>query len=143
MKKYVVFVTVVLLSFVLGFLYYYFLRDNVIGFSWLGIDKGESLYLAWNNYFLWFPTFIHSFIFSLLTWWAMGFNYPKSSVLFWMTINLIAEIGQGIESNFFNRFPPILKNYFQRGTFDWWDMVSIIVGAILAYIFILKIEKEL
>ena len=73
----------------------------------------------------------------------MGFNYPKTSVLFWSILNLVAEIGQGIENSFFEGFPSILKNYFQYGVFDWWDMLSIVLGAIFAYVFILKFKKGL
>jgi len=73
----------------------------------------------------------------------MDFNYPKTSVLFWMIINLVAEIGQGVENSFFDGFPSILKHYFQYGVFDWFDMISIIFGAVFAYGFILKFKREL
>jgi len=56
------------LSVIVGFLYYYFLRHPVVGLSWLGIEKVETLNTSWSTYFLWFPTFIHPFIFSLLSW---------------------------------------------------------------------------
>lgn len=130
-----------ILSLILGFLYYYFLRSSIVGFSYLGIEQIGILNLKFNSYFLWFPTFIHPFIFSLLSWWAMGLNYPKTSIFFWTIINLIAEVGQGMEKSFFDNFPSILKNYFQSGTFDWWDMLSIVLGAFCAYIFILKFKK--
>ena len=133
--------TITFLS-VLGFLYYYFFRNDVIGFSWLGVHKVAQYDFYLTTYFLWLPTFIHPFLLSLLTWWAMGFSYPKTSVLFWMIINLIAEIGQGIEKSFFDKFHPILKNYFQNGVFDWVDILSIIFGAIFAYAFILKLKKD-
>ena len=73
----------------------------------------------------------------------MGFNYPKASIFFWTTINLIAEMGQGVDKSFFNSFPTILKNYFQYGTFDWWDILSIVLGALFAYVVILKFKKGL
>jgi len=56
-------------------------------------------------------------------------------------VNLLAELGQGMESSFFDNFPTILKHYFQYGTFDWWDMLSIVLGAFFAYVFILKLKK--
>jgi len=133
----------IILSLILGFLYYYFLRSNIIGFSYLGIEKIGTLHLELNYYFLWFPTFIHPFIFSLLSWWATGFTYAKTSILFWLIINLLAEVGQGIEKSFFDNFPTILKNYFQYGTFDWFDIGSIFLGSVFAYVFILKFKKGL
>ena len=136
-------IVIVILSLTLGFLYYYLLRSNIIGFSWLGVEKIVTLKFEWADYFLWFPTFIHTFLFSLLSWWAMGFNYPKASISFWTTINLIAEIGQAIDKSFFDSFPTILKHYFQYGTFDWWDIFSIVLGAVFAYVFILKFKKGL
>ena len=142
-KKYNYFIFILILSLLLGFGYYYFLRSSIIGFSWIGIEKTVTLDLAWTSYFLWFPTFIHPFIFSLLSWWAIGFSYPKTMVLFWLSINLIAETGQGIEKSFFDNFPSILKNYFQYGTFDCWDMLSIALSAFFAYVFILKLKKGL
>ena len=142
MDRKLIFITLILL--LSGFLYYYLLRkSNIVAFSWLGIEKREALNFRWNSYFLWFPTFIHTFLFSILSWWAMGFKYPKLSIVFWTTINLVAEFGQSIEKSFFENFPPILKNYFQRGIFDWWDIISILGGAFFAYIVILKLEKEL
>ena len=131
------------LSLILGFLYYYFLRDTVVGLSWLGVEKVITLDFKLATYFLWFPTFIHPFLFSILSWWAMGFTYPKPSILFWLVINLLAEIGQGMEQSFFDNFPLVLKHYFQYGVFDWFDMVSIFLGAFLAYVFILQFKKGL
>jgi len=136
-------ITIISISLVLGFLYYYFLRDLIIGFSWMGIEKVGMINTSWSTYFLWFPTFIHPFIFSLLSWWATGFTYPKASVSFWLIVNLLAELGQGMENSFFNNFPTILKHYFQYGTFDYWDMLSIVLGAFFAYIVILKLKKGL
>jgi len=53
----------------------------------MGIEKVGMLNASWSTYFLWFPTFIHPFIFSLLSWWDIGINYPKASVSFWLKLN--------------------------------------------------------
>jgi len=134
---------ILILSLITGFLYYYFLRTNTIGFEYLGIEQIGIFNLKLNSYFLWFPTFIHPFIFSLFTWWAMGFRYSNVSIFFWLIVNLLAEIGQGIEQDFYDNFPIILKHYFKYGVFDWLDVLSIFCGAIFAYIFILNFKKGL
>jgi len=54
-----------------------------------------------------------------------------------------AELAQGMENSFFDNFPTILKHYFQYGMFNYWDILSIVLGAFFAYIVILKLKKGL
>jgi hypothetical protein len=71
----------------------------------------------------------------------MEFQYPKASVLFWMIINLVVEIGQGVDESYFNALPSFIKHYFQHGVFDWYDILSILIGAFLAYGLISKLKQ--
>ena len=141
LKRYKILILTIFLSLGLGFLYYYFLRNIVIGLSCIGVHEVATFDVEIAKYFLWFPTFIHPFLFSLLTWWAMGFTYPKTSILFWLSLNMLAELGQSIELDFYHDSPPLIRHYFSSGVFDWFDMISIIFGAVSAYLFILKFEK--
>jgi len=140
-KRY--FVLIVSLFLLLGFSYYYFFRTQVVGLLWINIENiNEPISFVFLSYLNWFPTFIHPFLFSLLSWWAMGFKYPKSSIGFWLVINLIFEMGQSIQVDKYDFLPTILQKYFINGTFDWWDMFSIILGAVSAYIFIIKFKRK-
>ena len=129
-------------SLLFGFFYYYFFRDTVLGFYWVGIEKNFISDIWFSQYFLWFPTFIHPFLFSLLSWWGIGYKYPKTLLLFWCTANVLFEIGQGVNPTLYEEFPKILINYFYYGVFDWFDVLSIFLGTLVAYITIRFLSKE-
>ena len=116
----------------IGILYYYFLREPIIVFSWL---KSDNFYIpsSITQYFDFLPTFVHVFSFSLLTWWALDKSYEKTSVLIWVVINLVFEIGQALDHKYLIYFPDIIQKYCINGTFAYDDIVSIFVAGGLAY----------
>ena len=70
--------------------------------------------------------------------------------LFWFTVNVIFELGQKFDSWVVQSIPDwfseifildTTKNYFLHGHFDYLDLLSIALGALVAYIFLLKTKK--
>jgi len=95
------------------------------------------------------PTFTHTFAFSALTATLMGERQKATAVacLSWLVIECAFEFGQSaivssrLASLISTRFAslPVLsqtRDYFIYGTFDSWDLLSIGIGAISAYVFI-------
>ncbi len=122
-------------AFTIGVIYYYFLRDSTIVALWLGIDDNHTF----NKYTLYFnslPSFVHVFSFSIFTWLVLEKHYANTSILFWVTLNVIFEIGQMINIYYLTWLPKLLQQYFQRGTYDLGDIIAIIVGGICAKIVI-------
>ena len=91
------------------------------------------------------PTFSHVFAFSLLTAACFGLrrNAALAACLGWCLIDLAFEIGQHdavasrlsewmLESRF--GFLASANGYFESGTFDLVDLVSIVAGAAIAFI---------
>ena len=112
-----------------------------MGLEWIGIENSLILDNTFQAYILWFPTFIHTFLFSILSWWAMNFTFPKTSIFIWFTINIIAEISQSLNSDILKFLPHTLQNYCALGSFDWWDIGSIFLGSILALLLIRFLNK--
>jgi hypothetical protein len=95
------------------------------------------------------PTFIHVFAFILIT---AGLTSCKKGgyiaiCLGWFLVDIAFEVGQKFSSRSAEIIPdwfegiPFLentKNYFTHGTFDFYDIISIALGALAAYIVLLK-----
>ncbi len=124
----------------IGILYYYFLREPIVVFSWL---ESDNFYIpsSITQYFDFLPTFVHVFSFSLLTWWAFGNSHEILSIMMWVFINLIFEIGQALPSKYLIYFPDIIKSYCINGTFAYDDIISIFVAGGLAYLVIKKLAS--
>ena len=100
-----------------------------------------------------FPTFAHVFAFSLLT---VALIAPARRVcavvcLGWFLVDAAFEVGQhpsvaqwvaGLIPPWFQHIPILEKTegYFVHGTFDPVDMLSIAVGAMVAYLVIQKTQ---
>jgi len=95
------------------------------------------------------PTFAHVFAFSILTaaWFGGGRKTGFAAGLTWFGLDSAFEVGQHpqIADSLLRFMPgwldsiPILnqaESYFVLGTFDVWDLISIAVGAALAYLVI-------
>ena len=91
------------------------------------------------------PAFIHVFAFALLTTGLIGCRSRGALLvcLFWLVVNVLFELGQGIENHFvrdhsgaFNSIfdSGVLGNYFRFGTFDPLDLVAMTFGAVAAFI---------
>jgi hypothetical protein len=100
------------------------------------------------------PSLIHVFSFILIT--AGLISYRKKSYLIiclaWFLIDCAFEFGQKFNSLVPKIIPdwligiPFLENtenYFVHGTFDYFDLLAIIIGSLIAYFVLLAtMEKE-
>jgi hypothetical protein len=88
------------------------------------------------------PTFAHAFAFSIFTALILGptRRTALSACLTWFFIGVCFEIGQhtAIAPSLASVLSPFgsLSSYFLAGTFDLFDLASIVIGAALAYIFL-------
>ena len=92
------------------------------------------------------PTFLHTLVFILITA-AILRPWPKlmlPTCVTWFGIECLFELGQmapfdghaaAVVPSWFEGLPvlEITSDYFIRGTFDAWDVVSIALAAIVAY----------
>lgn len=140
----------------LGVIFYYFFRgtEHTYFLNFLGLNqyykeiRPELLSSVGNS----LPTFIHVFAFSLMTG-SLAASQKRGYAfvcLFWFTVNVIFELGQKFDSwivQFIpDRFSDIvilesIKKYFLHGRFDYLDLLSIALGALGAYVFLLKTKK--
>jgi hypothetical protein len=119
--------------------------------------KGLSLFHRLPNFFgylgYWLPTFLHPFSFSLLSAAVCSASIKNYAAicLFWCGINILFEIGQrfkaiavGIVPDWFAGIPYLenTKGYFVNGTFDYVDIVSIMLGASTAFVILLISAKR-
>lgn len=110
-------------------IFYYFFRQNIVGFN-LFYLYNEFNYFQLNGYINSFPSFIHVVILSLMTWYVLDFNLAEFSILLWVSINLLFEFLQ--DTSF----------YFVSATFDWIDIVAIILGGFFSCFLMTYINKK-
>jgi hypothetical protein len=110
----------------------------------LSLFQGDASVFGALGYHL--PTFLHVFAFSLITVGFLGSDLRGAVqvCLLWFSIDALFEIGQhpwvaGIivphVPDWFSAVP-VLDNvavYFERGSFDVFDLLSILLGAVAAY----------
>jgi len=95
------------------------------------------------------PTFTHVFAFILITAGLMNCRKRGCLIItvFWFAVDSLFEIGQKFSDTAVNLVPswfseiPFLENtdnYFKTGTFDWIDMATILLGALLAYMVLMR-----
>lgn len=98
------------------------------------------------------PSFIHVFSFALITAGFIGWRKRGCFLICasWALVNCIFELGQKYNSwliklipDWFARIPFLenTENYFVHGTFDYIDLVAIVIGSISAY-FIVIVTME-
>ncbi len=101
------------------------------------------------------PAFIHVFSFILITSGLLTYTYhSKKNYLFvcllWATVDIFFELLQKYKKFALKIIPysfqhiPILnntKNFIQNGTFDYFDILYIIIGSVLAYLVLLITNK--
>lgn len=121
--------------------YYYFYRQGIAIYIWLGIDDHFTNPLLNNTLASW-PSFTHVFVFSLWSWWAFGQKYARICIIFWLLINVFFEVLQGYTGFLVNYLPESIYNYIYYGTFSWYDFVALIVGALVAFVVIGWIQGE-
>jgi hypothetical protein len=92
------------------------------------------------------PAFSHAFAFSLLTAALMGRTRGAAAgaCLGWLLVDSVFELGQhpAVSGKLARAMPPGLESlpilgragdFFLAGTFDWKDLLSIALGALVAY----------
>ena len=100
------------------------------------------------------PDFIHVFSFILLTAGvsSCGKRGYRVICLSWLLIDSAFEVGQkylkkpiGSLPDWFDGIPILeaIKSYFILGTFDYIDLLSIVLGTVAAYIILIKITEKI
>lgn len=125
--------TIAFVSLLGGVGFYYFFRAPVAAYGWFGLE-GMRLFGSDSAVLGALPEFVHVFSFSLLTFLILDRSYPLWSTLFWVAINLIAELAQLLPKASVENLPQILQRYIVNGTFSIADIAAILWGGILAYI---------
>lgn len=140
-----------LIALLIGLLIYVFVREpiyDIIDF----MQKYSGVYQAGNSSILIgsLPTFVHTLAFSLLTALLLPSRktYFLISVSFWVLINIAFEVLQkaGSESAIVEYITSLslcqenCSGYFHYGTYDIYDVYSILAGGIFAC-FVLCITK--
>ena len=124
----------------------YFVSNSGLDFSFY--HTLPNLFGSIGNHL---PTFFHVFAFILLTAGLMACRKKDFIVicLSWLLVDGAFELSQKYKSlaaivpDWFEGIPFLenTTNFILRGTFDSADMISIILGASLAYIVLLRTEK--
>ena len=116
-----------------GIFYYYLFRPPVLVSEWIGLADAHDT-PSFRRYLDWFPSFVHVFSFSLLTWLALEKRYAFFSVMLWVGINLFFEIAQMLPSAYAKNLPGILYVYVLRGTFSISDILAVCMAGGFSYL---------
>jgi len=126
---------------------------NTYFVNFIGISLYNSLPNIFGSIGNYLPTFVHVFSFILITasFLPSRKRYYLVISLSWFLLDCIFEVGQRF-SNFSSKIVPDwfwgipflenTKNYFQYGTFDYFDLLAIAVGAGFAYFALLMTMKR-
>jgi len=126
---------------------------NTYFVNFIGISLYNSLPNIFGSIGNYLPTFVHVFSFILITasFLPSRKRYYLVISLSWFLLDCIFEVGQKFDSFSSKIVPdwfwgiPFLentKNYFQYGTFDYFDLLAIAVGAGFAYFALLMTMKR-
>ncbi len=138
------------LSLLVGILVYFIFRPHsqiylikIFGLSWLYPQSSIHLPSGFLVFLDSIPTATHTFSFSIFSAFTCGLTKTciLSSCAGWVSANFVFEILQlyqmrsshiaYLEDS--NILLKIICQYFGRGIFDWYDLISIGVGGVLAY----------
>ena len=143
----------------LGAIFYYFFRPVEHTYFLQLLENNPNkhtslapLYVTIGNSL---PTFIHVLAFALITAGLITRQKMGYMIvcLFWFTVDALFEVGQALTLNetiikiIPNWFSDFLilensKNYFLHGHYDWFDMLSIALGSMAAYVLLIKTRHE-
>ena len=116
----------------IGMLYYLLFRDSIFASQWLGVEKYHQ-HLSFIS-IDWFPSFVHQFSFSILTWIALGRRYKTFSILLWLSVNIAFEMAQALPEKYYIVLPKTIMDYCKNGTFAYDDIIALVLASLLAYI---------
>ena len=126
---------------------------NTYFVNFIGISLYNSLPNIFGSIGNYLPTFVHVFSFILITasFLPSRKRYYLVISLSWFLLDCIFEVGQKF-NNFSSKIVPDwfvgipflenTKNYFQYGTFDYFDLLAIAVGVGFAYFALLMTMKR-
>ena len=99
----------------------------------LSLDQNQIFFTRW---FGWFPTYIHTLVFTLLSYLVLGRRYLLFSCLLWGGVNALFELGQMLPTDVTLLLPDIfnLRSYLANGTFDPLDLIACFAGAWVVWI---------
>ena len=142
---------------ILGALFYYFFRsaEHTYLLKFFGNTLQQKhilppLFVTLGNSL---PTFVHVIAFTLLTAGFVTNRKERYAIvcLSWFVIDVLFELAQGLD-NFMIQFIPdwfsgVLflentRNYFLYGRFDYFDLLSIALGSLVAYILLVLTSKK-
>jgi hypothetical protein len=125
--------------FLIGILYYWWVREATIVSEYLGINHYEQEISFRID---WFPSFVHQFSFVIFTWLAVEKSYMWFSLIFWFITNTFFELGQALPQKYSDYFPQSIANYFRQGTYSHEDMLALVVATLVAYLVMIKYKKK-
>lgn len=140
-KREFIVVVACLIMFVGVGLYYYFYRQGIGIYVWLGVDSHFTNPLV-SNLLASLPSFTHVFMFSLWTWWAIGKQYTPICIGLWFFINLFFELLQGYRGDLINSLPTSIYDYIYYGTLSCYDVFALFFGALASFVVIRWIQGE-
>ena len=131
-------------ALIFGIVYYVLFRSDTYFTHKFNIDNIQLVHntgsVIWNS----FPSFVHSFSFSMITVSLIKGSWFRYFVVctFWLMINCIFEFSQkykifalGIIPSWFETIPFLdnMKNFITHGTFDVMDMYSVVIAIVTAF----------
>lgn len=140
MRKYLLPV-LILMPLVLTALFYLWFREGTVVYQALGLES-QQIHFFHNEVINCLPSFAHVYSLSLVSWWVNGKRNGLFSVMLWVIINVVFELGQLLNRDQVGYFPKLLADYFANGHFSGFDMAAIFVGGVAAYFTIIKITKS-
>jgi len=124
-------------TLLLGIAYYWFTRPqgSTVFLSLLPSlpqKQDLSFFAQWLG---WFPSFIHVFAFSILTYLALGRRHRLFACILWSAINILFELGQALPAGLVLLLPDFfnIRIYFANGVFDPLDLAACVIGAWVAW----------
>ena len=132
---------IVTIPLLLTALFYLWFREGTVFYHALGMSS-HQIHFFESNIINSLPSFAHVYSFSLISWWARGKKHGLSSVLLWVIINLVFELGQLLNHDQVSYLPPLLADYFSRGYFSLFDVGAAFAGALAAYLTIRKFKEK-
>lgn len=141
----------------LGTLFYFFFRsaEHTYFLRFFGLNPYRIEYLPPILVFIGnsLPTFIHVLAFSLLTASLVATQKRGYALvcLAWFIIDILFELAQAFGEAIISVVPEWFSNivflqntriYFLKGRFDYLDLFSITLGALVAYFFLLKTSNK-
>ena len=124
-------------SLSIGFAVYFMLYDQKFEFGMVKYTLTNS-FVRLTVFSL--PSFLHVIAFTFLilaTYQSITLKNAINWSIFWGVLNSMFEYFQSYKNLLEKKYvPEYLANYFEHGTFDWLDMLSIWLGVLFAIIFI-------